>query len=51
LSEIVAASPSSSCGQGCGSAGGFGGGGAGYQIQPGQTSFTVTITATYELLP
>jgi uncharacterized protein len=51
LSEIVAASPSNSCGQACGSAGGFGGGGAGYQIQPGQTSFTVTITATYELLP
>jgi uncharacterized protein YggE len=49
LSEIVAASPINVCGQGCGSGGG--GGGAGYQIQPGQTSFTVTITATYELLP
>jgi uncharacterized protein len=48
LSEIVAASPSNGCGQGCGAGGG---GGAGYQIQPGQTSFTVTITATYELLP
>jgi hypothetical protein len=48
LSEIVAAAPTNFCGQGCGSAGG---GGGGYQIQPGQTSFTVTITATYELLP
>jgi uncharacterized protein YggE len=51
LSEIVAATPTIVCGQACGSAGGFGGGGGGYQIQPGQTSFTVTITATYELLP
>lgn len=47
LSEIVSASPTNLCVQACGG----GGGGAGYQIQPGQTSFTVTITATYELLP
>jgi uncharacterized protein len=48
LSEIVSATPSGFCGQGCGAAGG---GGAGFQIQPGQTTMTVTITATYELLP
>jgi uncharacterized protein YggE len=48
LSEIVSASPSNFCSNGCG---GAGGGGGGFQIQPGQTTITVTITATYELLP
>jgi uncharacterized protein len=47
LSEIVSATPSGFCGQGCGAGGG---GGAGFQIQPGQTSITVTITATYQLV-
>ena len=47
LSEIVAVAPAySPCTGGCGGAGG-----AGVPVQPGQTSFTVTITATYELLP
>jgi len=43
LSEAVQAVAYAPCG-GCGGAGG------GFAVQPGQTSFTVTITATYELI-
>jgi uncharacterized protein len=43
LSEAVAVAPAYGCGGGCGGAGG------GFPVQPGQSSFTVTITATYEL--
>jgi len=43
LSEVVQAVAYAPCG-GCGGAGG------GFAVQPGQTSFTVTITATYELI-
>jgi uncharacterized protein YggE len=46
LSEIVGVAPAPACGGGCGGAGG-----GGIPIQPGQTNFTITITATYELLP
>jgi uncharacterized protein YggE len=47
LSEIVASPSGPVCGQACG---GAGGGGGAFQIQPGQSSVTLTITATYELL-
>jgi uncharacterized protein len=48
LSEIIGGQLSvNSCDQGCGGA--RGGGGA-IQVLPGQTSITVTITATYELV-
>jgi uncharacterized protein len=45
LSEIVAVAPAYTCNSGCG-----GVGGGGFPVQPGQTSFGVTITATYELI-
>jgi uncharacterized protein YggE len=46
LSEVISVQTGYTCDQ-CG--GGKGGGG-GLAIQPGQTTFTVTVTATYELL-
>ena len=45
LSEVVQAAPYAPCYGACG-----GGGGGGVPVMAGQTSFTVTITATYELL-
>lgn len=48
LSEIIGQLSSNPCDQGgCGKGGG---GGGGIQVLPGQTSITVTITATYELV-
>jgi uncharacterized protein YggE len=47
LSEVVGSTPIYSCGGRCGGAGG----GGGLPVQAGQTTFTVTITATYELAP
>ena len=46
LSEIVGQTSANPCDQG---ACGKGGGGGAIQVLPGQTSITVTITATYEL--
>jgi uncharacterized protein len=47
VSEIIAANPVETCQGGCGK-GGAGGGGV--PIEPGQTTVTITVAATYELL-
>jgi uncharacterized protein YggE len=47
LSEVISVQTGYTCDQ----CGGARGGGGGLPIQPGQTTFTVTVTATYELLP
>ncbi|HSP10551.1 MAG TPA: SIMPL domain-containing protein [Candidatus Dormibacteraeota bacterium] len=46
VSEIIAAAPAQVCQGGCGK----GGAGGGVPIQPGQTTITVTVAATYELV-
>src|SRR5438132_3433772 len=48
LAEAVVVQPGVICTAGCGGRGGAGGGPS---VQPGQTTYEVTITATYELLP
>lgn len=45
VSEVIAYAPAQSC-DACGK----GGAGGGFQIQPGQTTVTVTVAVTYELL-
>jgi uncharacterized protein YggE len=49
VSEVIPAAPSETCQGGCGK-GGAGGAGGGFQIQPGQTTVTITVAVTYELL-
>src|SRR5438105_5457559 len=48
LAEAIVVSPGLVCTAGCGGRGGAGGGPS---VAPGQTTYEVTITATYELLP
>ena len=47
LAEAVVVQPGVICTAGCGGRGA----GGGPSVQPGQTTYEVTITATYELLP